>query len=90
MERAYTVAEIDALRRACEDRLTFGSTYWPPGAIFRSGTPPAAETLEARVRTYMLAGIVAEDIYEQDKPNEPVNEWGAAPVDQDTSTPEAK
>lgn len=67
MERAYTVAEIDALRSVCKMRWLFGTTE--PGNSF-SRSYKAEELdhgVEQLVRTYMLAGLTAGDILEQDR-----------------------
>lgn len=48
-ERAYTVAEIDALRRACEDRYHFGTTYWPPDVESKVGWPCDAKEKAVKV-----------------------------------------
>ena len=70
MDRAYTVREIDDLRRACEQRWLFGSTYRGPGQhSSRSYRSEEKDTgVEEMVRTYILAGIVADDIYAADRP----------------------
>lgn len=68
-ERAYTVREIDALRAAVEKKWLFGS-YNPwdradGGSIcsrsYRGEEKAAA--VEEMVRTHMLAGHTAEDLY---------------------------
>jgi hypothetical protein len=64
VSRAYTVQEIDALRRACECKYMWGS-YAP---TFSSGTSRCyreeekAKVVEEQVRTHMLAGHTAEDL----------------------------
>lgn len=68
MERAYTVSEIDALRNACEARWLFGTTNMQ--GTFHSRSYKSEEKdfgVEQLVRTYMMAGKIAEDIYEADK-----------------------
>lgn len=80
MERAYTVSEIDKLRVAVRTKYVYGSTYFPPPKpgettfgrqSLRSYSQGEVEiATEERLRSYMLAGITAEDIYEQDKPKE--------------------
>lgn len=74
MERAYTVKEIDSLRKVCEDRLRYGSSVrdkWPwqsngNGRICLSLRSPSKREIEEVVRTYMLAGITADDILAED------------------------
>jgi hypothetical protein len=70
-ERAYTVAEIDQLRSACEMRWLWGTASFGTG---RSGQVSRSYREEERavgveqlVRTYMLAGITAADIYAEDQ-----------------------
>ena len=67
--RAYTVAEVDALRRACRDRLIWGSYSGPPnmpaGGGYSSQTYKADEVnrqAEEMVRTHMMAGHVYADL----------------------------
>jgi len=69
-DRAYTVAEIDALRGACKCRWLYGTTRLSSqGGMSRSYGPGELDAaVEQMVRTYMMAGIVAEDIYAQDAP----------------------
>lgn len=59
--RAYTLAEIDALREAVWRQAQTGMK--DPGLsadqIFIS--PDTAKYLESKVRTYMAAGITAQD-----------------------------
>lgn len=67
-ERACTVSEIDALRSAVKTRWMFGTTMLPKHAV--SATYNATEMgieVEQRVRTYMAAGITADDIYAEDR-----------------------
>jgi hypothetical protein len=70
-ERAYTVKEIDALRRACRERVIWGSSVM--SHLYRgrsSGSYKASEAdqkAEEMVRTFMLAGITAEQVKEQDQ-----------------------
>ena len=69
MDRAYTVAEIDALRRACELRYLYGTTRTTnlSGASRSYREDEKIKAVEEMVRTYMLAGKVAQDIYDADK-----------------------
>lgn len=70
-ERAYTVREIDALRQACETRWLYGTTNLSGrGGGFCSRQYRSEEKdagVEQMVRTYMVAGITADDIYAEDK-----------------------
>lgn len=70
MERRYTVAEIDDLRRMCDLRFLFGTTY-PSNETRWSHSYQAGErerAVEEMVRTYLLAGITADDIRAADMP----------------------
>jgi hypothetical protein len=67
MSRAYTVAEIDALRQLCESKYLFG-TFFPKGIGFCGRSFRESDKIlavEEMVRTYMLAGITANDIQQQ-------------------------
>jgi len=67
MSRAYTVAEIDALRQLCESKYLFG-TFFPKSIGFCSRSFRESDKIlavEEMVRTYMLAGITANDIQQQ-------------------------
>lgn len=63
MMRAYTVAEIDALRLALRERETI--KIWT-GADYIEGDweKLVRETAEDQLRTHMLAGHTADDIKE--------------------------
>lgn len=65
MDRAYTVNEIDNLRRVLEDKCIWGSYHGsPPGGGF-SGSYNQAEVskkVEDMIRTCMIAGHTAEDL----------------------------
>lgn len=73
VSRRYTVREIDELRVACGERYLFGTTYFEfdaTGATSWSRTyreKEAVVAVEGMVRTYMLAGITAKQIWEEDK-----------------------
>lgn len=61
--RAYTVPEIDDLRRVVENKWLFGSYGGSGGGLSR----PYQETdkvkaVEEMVRTHMLAGHTADDL----------------------------
>jgi hypothetical protein len=65
-ERAYTVSELDALRRAAENKWLFGSYGNSPGKIRFSRSHKQEEkavAVEEMVRTHMLAGHTADDLY---------------------------
>lgn len=67
---AYTVSQIDELRRACRTRYLWGTTKpkISNNALSRSfNESDMIKAVEEQVRTYMLAGIFAEDIYESDR-----------------------
>src|SRR5688572_3828140 len=67
-ERSYTVAEIDALRKACELRWLHGSTAAPLPRMSHAYYPADKDRgVEEMVRTYMLAGITAAEIYAEDQ-----------------------
>ena len=62
MDRAYTVSEIDALRRVVENKWLYG-LYRPRTGTSRSYSSSEKElAVEQRVRTHMLAGHTADDL----------------------------
>jgi len=67
MSRSYTVSEIDALRRAVESRYLFG-TSTPIGncASISYHERDKVTVVEQHIQTYMLAGVTAEDLIEED------------------------
>jgi len=69
MERKYTVSEIDDLRRVCDDRFLWGTSKRHPGMHSSRVYDPVerSNAVENMVRTYMLAGITAEDIRAEDE-----------------------
>lgn len=78
MERAYTVAEIDSLRIACRQRWLYGTTAISGSGVSRGFRQNEMDSgSEELVRTYMLAGLVATDIYAADRPKPSAN---ASPV----------
>jgi hypothetical protein len=93
MDRAYTVKEIDDLRRACEMRWLFGTTKrsinWSTSRSYQ--VEEKIKCVEEFVRTYMLAGVVAADIYADDAEKTEtanVEVTGAAPDAQQTKPQE--
>ena len=72
-ERRYTVKEIDELREVCDMRYVWGTTvlgFDPTGGIHHSRTYREIErvtAVEQMIRTYMMAGITAKQIREEDK-----------------------
>ena len=74
--RAYTVHEIDALRRCVRDRFLWGTCvprYEASGrGMSRSyQESEMAATVEHQLRTYMLAGVTAQDLIAADQPPNP-------------------
>lgn len=69
IKRAYTVHEIDKLRQVCGDRWLFGTTCFDcsPGLSRAYKEVDKDRAVEEMVRTYMVAGITAEDILEADR-----------------------
>lgn len=71
-DRSYTVDEIDALRYALEERFVWGSSLGPNTSM-SSGLGRSYQkqdmiaTVEAQLRTFMLAGVTAEDIFAEDR-----------------------
>ncbi len=73
MERKYSVSEIDALRRAVDNKYLWGRYHGPRGGLECSISYKEADkavVVEARVRTYMLAGFTAEDLLQEEKERE--------------------
>lgn len=71
LEKAYTVKEVDELRQACWLRWHFGTTNLSgrSNASFGRSYGFGEETkgVDEFVRTYMTAGLTAEDIYKADR-----------------------
>lgn len=70
-DRAYTVSEIDALREACANKWLWGSYRGPQGSY--SDEPSRVYygqekdvAVEQMVRTHMMAGHTAQDLYASD------------------------
>lgn len=64
-ERKYSVTEIDNLRKACEHKWLWG-TYRPVSTRGFSRSYKEGEKttcVEQLVRTHMLAGHTADDLY---------------------------
>lgn len=64
-ERAYTVAEIDALRRAIENKYLYGkyNLQQTAGCSRSYREEEKTSCVEQLVRTFMLVGHTAEDLY---------------------------
>ncbi len=77
-ERAYTVAEIDRMRRAVEYRWLYGCSLGDchPGQLMSRTYKETEKTacVEEELRTYMLAGIEPEEL---ERPSNGVSESGA-------------
>lgn len=69
MSRAYTVDEVDALRSICERRWLWGSSVLNKEVSWSRSykEEEKARGVEELVRTAMIAGHTADDIYEADK-----------------------
>jgi hypothetical protein len=68
-ERAYTVGEMDALREAIEHKWLFGSYGRMGNCSSRPySEPEKTQCVEALVRTHMLAGHTADDLYASERP----------------------
>lgn len=81
MERAYTVAELDALRRAVDAKWMYDSYHGPKfdRAGFAQGRSwfgsERTQEVEHLVRTHLLAGHTAEDLLASEhKPTQDENE----------------
>lgn len=74
-ERAYTVKELDALRAACDQRWLWGTTKpaGPGNQMTRAYKEhERSVAVEELVRTHMLAGHTADDLYFADDPAHPM------------------
>lgn len=68
-DRAYTVKEIDDLRRACDDRYLFGSCVYygnGPRVSHSYSERDKAVAVEQMVRAYMISGHIAQDLIDED------------------------
>jgi hypothetical protein len=69
-ERAYTVQEIDHLRRVISEKYVWGSYHGPPSDGSMSIPYYRRElevSVENQLRTYMLAGLTADDLLASEK-----------------------
>ena len=69
-ERAYTVSEINALRRAVENKWLFGSYNPQHTGMSMSRSYMEADKItavEVITQTHMLAGHTAEDLYASER-----------------------
>lgn len=69
MNRAYTVEELDALRRACSNRWLYGTSDLPSGNFMSRSykEDERVRSVEELVRTHMIAGHVAQDLIDADR-----------------------
>ncbi len=67
-ERSYTVGELDELRRAVENKWLYGSYCRPHSGCSRSfREDEKTKCVEQIVRTHMIAGHTAADLYESER-----------------------
>jgi hypothetical protein len=68
-ERAYTVSEIEALRWAVENKWLFGSYNFSSSAMSSRcySNDEKTKCVEQIVRTHMLAGHTASDLYASER-----------------------
>lgn len=69
-ERKYSVSEINALRSAAETLLLWGTLNQSArnGQMSRGFRPEEKATaVEEMVRTYMMAGVTADDLYADER-----------------------
>lgn len=67
IERAYTVQEIERLRQACETKFLYGRFGGRPGFSRPHNERDMAVCVEEMTRTYMLAGLIAADLYASER-----------------------
>ncbi len=78
-ERVYTVAEIDELRDAVWKRVVYGTTRPVSGTCSPVFGPGEVDRrVEERIRTYILAGITAEDLISEDSKPKKFSDAAAA------------
>ena len=65
IQKKYTVKQIDDLRKTCENKWLYGTFKISNGQNWsRSYSQIEKDTgVEELVRTYMLAGITADELY---------------------------
>lgn len=66
---AYTVREIDELRKCCSRKLKYGAyNEWPyePGQGLIYSNPASQADIEEMVRTHMIAGHTAQDLLDSE------------------------
>ncbi len=65
-DRKYSISEIDAMRKAMDQRLFFqrGERMYGPGDDFRE-QQTIRRNVEEQLRTYMLAGIEPQDVIDK-------------------------
>jgi hypothetical protein len=69
-EKRYSVSELDELRTAVEHKWLFGSYNFEGAGFSRSyKEEEKAKAVEEMVRTHMLAGHTAEDLYASEQPS---------------------
>lgn len=72
-ERAYTLSEVEALRDACRNKARWcrytGHEFSHIRRLGGAGLTRLEEivTVEEMVRTFMLAGTTAEELYESER-----------------------
>lgn len=74
-ERAYTVKELDALRECCRTKWMYGYCTMEAVCANRAQGRSYKETeliqcVEELVRTHMLAGHTAQDLYASEQPTD--------------------
>lgn len=79
-DRAYTVHELDALRRVCEYKWLFGTYGLGRNSGMSRSYKPEEKTacVEQIVRTHMMAGHTAEDLCASERPANQTDEQESA------------
>lgn len=80
-ERAYTVSELDDLRRVLRNKWLYGSYLpdWEPGVSMMSRSYMPGEqdaAVEQMARTHMLAGHTSDDLLADERERQ--EKWAAA------------